>query len=158
MENFLKFFRTSSLILALGMFLYVYAWMPSGVTVSIDAVGNAATIVTRDTFFFGGLVFLASINGIFFMFINLLQNMSSDPMVRGLTYRNYFFKKQMSDWFLALNGILNLGFAISVAFLGSYNNSQFGNSTLINSTIFVFPIVLLATMVWLMVILSKNRR
>ncbi|GJM60441.1 hypothetical protein [Persicobacter diffluens] len=158
MESFLKFFRTSSLVLAVGVFLYVYAWMPEGVTVSVDAVGNSELIVTKDSFFFGGLIFLLSINGVFFIYLNLLKNMKVRKISGGLTYRNPIFRHEMIQWFLALNGILNLGFILSMAFLASFNNQQFGDGGVLGNTIFLFPVVMLAAMVWLVVILSKNRR
>lgn len=108
MDRLIKFFRTASALVFIGVSLYVYAILPT--EVFVFHLDDEPILVERGTFFYNSLAV--------FFFVNLLIFAAEFYIGRtgaGKTLR------ALSLWLTSFAGVLNLFFTLSLAAVFSLN-------------------------------------
>jgi len=129
--RFIKFGWTVSVLLALGALLYIYASLPEFVVYSLsDSVFQKAA-VSRETFFYVSLGFLAGVN---FLFYALSKNMR---------YQSEAINTILKQWQLSLASVLNFFFIIIINFIQIVNSGENFNYDYFGYLIYVILAVIL---------------
>ncbi|UII19063.1 hypothetical protein [Fulvivirga ligni] len=101
-----------SLIVSLGVLLYVYASLPQDVIYKLDEFGNPAGEFSRETFFYLSLLIL------------VVANFSLYTVSRSLQYRDESIKQIMTSWQLSFAMVLNFFFGVIWNFLSLVNGGE----------------------------------
>ncbi len=124
MQRILKFTRLLSIILFLGVLLFVYAYLPEQVGIDADAQNEFSTFIDKEVFFYVAVTIFLLVNIIFVVFANLMQmlKVSSDGF-----FRSDEFKESIHNWFISFGLVINLFLISVVAFIGFFNNADYYN-------------------------------
>lgn len=116
------FARVLTIILFLGVLLFVYAYLPEQVGVSADEYDKPNAFIGRELFFYSFLVVFSLVNLIFVLAGKLLGSLAVGE-------KSFFaskgFKDRMTTWLIGLGVVINIFIIITVAFLGLFNNADY---------------------------------
>jgi len=144
--RFIKFGWSISVLAGLGVLLYIYASLPDIVVYSLsDSVFQKAA-VSRDTFFYVSLGFLAGIN---FLFYALSKNMR---------YKSEAVNNILKQWQLSLALVLNVFFIIVINFIQIVNSGENFDYDYFGYLIYVILAVVLIWILSLPILLIRALR
>lgn len=156
MQRILKFVSRVSILVFLGMLLYVYAFLPEMVDLYIDASGAAAISVDKEVFFYGAIGIFLVINLVTSLFSRMVGMMP--VMSKGLL-RTSTMKANLLLWCHGLAIILNAFMLFSVTFIGLYYNDEHFNIKYFSFLVYLGPVMLVLwffVLFYFLLIDSKN--
>lgn len=156
MQRIFKFVSGASVVIFMGMLLYVYAFLPEKVGLYYDANEIALWTMGKTNVFYTFL-------GVF-IFVNLITSLLSRsigivPVDPAGFIKTEYFKYNLHLWSAGLSFILNLTIIFAIIFIGLYHNDEHFNISYFSFLIYVGPILLT---IWIFVLLyfvanrSKN--
>lgn len=122
MSRNIRIVRTFSIVVFLGVLLYVYAYLPEQVGIDADATDEFSTFIGKEAFFYFAIASFILVNIIFIVFGNLMQMI---PVSSGGFFVSEDFKERIHNWFSSFGLIINLFFISVVAFVGFFNNADY---------------------------------
>ena len=112
MARLIKAFWFFSLLVCLGVLLYVYAGLPEKVVYAIDNIGNPLSSINKESFFYISLAAL------------VVANFSLYTVSKSLHYRRASTKRLMVNWQLSLAGVFNIFFIVIWNFISLVNSGE----------------------------------
>lgn len=122
MSRNIRIVRTFSIIVYLGVLLYVYAYLPQQVGIDANEADEFSTFIDKETFFYFALGSFLLVNIIVVVFGNLMQLI---PVNAQGFFTSQEFKERIHNWFSSFGLIINLFFLSAVAFIGFFNNADY---------------------------------
>ena len=110
--RFIKFGWGITVVAALATLLYIYAALPELVVYSLSDEVIPKGAVSRESFFYISLIFLAGIN---FLLYALASNAS---------YRNKFINLALKQWKFGLAVVINIFFIVALNFIQLVNSGE----------------------------------
>ncbi|MGK7396872.1 MAG: hypothetical protein ACNS62_20010 [Candidatus Cyclobacteriaceae bacterium M3_2C_046] len=152
MVKIFKFIWFISLLLFLASFLWVYAYLPGEAQIWAGEDTSRDITISKDMFFYGGLLIFMIINVIFYLFSgvwskNVARNVSQ-PEFRD-------FKINILNWLISFNVVINFFLIISIILIGSINQSQ--PNPAISILMYVGPAFIIIWLISLAVIMIKRK-
>jgi len=155
-DSMLKVFRLLWVFTAISFFAALvlsYAFLPDRVGVLADAQGTPTEFVSKATFFYGSLVIFAVVNLLASVFLGLL---TAVPDSSGFYFGSESFKDSITSWFSTFIAIVNVFLITATLYVSLFNNQ--GDYTIDDFTflIYVAPLLLVASFVWLAIIIVRR--
>ena len=137
--------------------LYVYAYLPSSVSIYADARGMADMHIDREYFFYLLLGFFGLANIAFYSLSKLihlqyLPNVNLNDQLRKRT-----LKEDLADWLLGLAAALNIFLVLGMIFLGVFNNSEGITFSHYGLVVYAGPVLIGLMLLLLIFIFFKKR-
>ena len=145
MSKAVRVFLFFSIIIFLGVFLFVYANLPKEVAIVPGQIS-----IEKDMFFYTMIILFVVINLLFTIISILFKNLK----VSNLSDR----KQMLRTWFISLPVMLNLYITFSVAYLGVLNNPANFESGAYNYLNYLGPILLIGWIFALFFVMSKSNQ
>ena len=152
----LRFFRLLWVFTALIYFaalMLSYAYLPELVGIQTDAEGVPYEFIERDTFFYFGLGFFIIAN---LLGSILLSVLTSVPETSGFYFKSENFKEGVTSWLSAFIAIINVFLTSAVMYIALFNNQGDYRMSQFNWLIYVAPILLFFSLVWLVSIIIRR--
>ncbi|BDD03536.1 hypothetical protein [Aureibacter tunicatorum] len=150
MDKVVSPLRAVTLIVFVGVLLYIYSGLPNSVLVGSADVSQLDDMVSRNEFFYGTVVFVLIANLAFLVLGNLMkQNISSSArpaLIKGVV-----------EWLAGFNAILNLIFTLSVVFIGMLNNNDIKDLSIASPLIYAMSGLFLIGLAWLVKVLLMSK-
>lgn len=132
-----------------------YAFLPEQVGIHANRIGDADEFITKETFFYTGLIVFAVSNIIYFFFIRV---MDAIPASSGFYFNNGYFKKNITGWFAGFVAIINLFLILATSYVALFNNQGDYQINQFNFLIYVAPVLAIGSVVWLIFIFKNRHR
>ncbi|MEK6480617.1 hypothetical protein WJR50_23940 [Catalinimonas sp. 4WD22] len=152
----LRFFRLLWVFTALIYFaalMLSYAYLPERVGIQADMEGVPNEFIERDTFFYFGLGFFIIAN---LLGSILLSVLTSVPETSGFYFRSENFKEGITSWLSSFIAIINIFLTSAVMYIALFNNQGDYRMSQFNWLIYVAPLLLLISLIWLVSIIIKR--
>jgi len=137
---FLTFFFTTLI------FIYAYSNLDDMVSYYQNPYTGEKLVITRDTFFFVGLAVITLTNIALYAFSKL---------IRASTIEKEYFN-ELGLWFIAMAGISNAFFFISLIFIMLFNKMDNFNPSVLGYFLYLCGFIAMAWLVRLIMILVKK--
>lgn len=139
MNRILKVFTTFSIVIFVGVLLFVYAFLPDPAGIIFTKNGDIIYAVSRNVLFYLFLVIFFLVQLIFYLFRTYVLN----------NWLENQDKHQLIFWFRGMFLLVNLFFILFVSFLGLANNAvDYTYSSVVNLAI-AGPLLMI---VWLLLL------
>lgn len=146
--RFGKVFHFFSVLTFIFSFLYVYSSLSELVALEIAEGGEVIKSLSRNTFFYTGLIIFILLNVILLIPAKLIEQQSTKNLKRlfptGDKFRDY-----MLTWIYSFVGIINFSLSIMGLFVHSINNQ---NEISTGSFAFFFYLIPIFFVVWIIVL------
>jgi len=154
-RRFAKAFHLLSVLLFVFLFMYIYASLPENVAYQIDDRGFPLESITRDSFFYIGIIVFLFINFLLIIPAKLIDKQATFNLKR-LFPKHEPFTDHMLGWFYSFGAILNITIAIIALHIHGINNQQELTSADFNPFYYMVPIFFIVWIIALFVILGKK--
>jgi len=152
----LKFFRllwVLSAIVFFGALVLSYAYLPERVGIQADAAGTASEFISRETFFYSALIIFVVVN---LLGSVLLSVLTAVPATAGLYFQSEEFKENLTSWFSTFIAIINVFLTTAALYVSLFNNQGDYTIDQFSFLIYVAPLLLAASLIWLIVVIIKR--
>ncbi|MFT7034331.1 MAG: hypothetical protein ACJA2S_002845 [Cyclobacteriaceae bacterium] len=153
MYRVFKLVSRITIIIFIGMLLYVYAYLPEVVKLYIDDNDVAIIAVGKEQFFYGCL-------GIFVVCTLILsylkKSLQAIPLTNSKDSISEAKKEGLQSWAHSLSVVLYLFFTATIAFIGMYHNSEHFNISNFAFLIYIGPVLLLGWIFYLPILLFSK--
>jgi uncharacterized membrane protein len=153
--RFGKVFHFLSVLIFIIIFLYTYSALPDQVAYEIDSQGSISKIISKNTFFYSGIILFLILNVILITPGKLIENQSTKNIKRlfpiGDVFRDY-----MLTWIYSFVGIINISLCIMSIFVHSINNQNEISSGEFNFFFYLIPVFFVVWIVGLFWILLQK--
>lgn len=153
MNRLLKFFWFVSLALFLAGILLVYAFLPDSVGITTNEWGMPDTFITKEHFFYLGLLAFLVANGLLFALYRLL--MITRRSVR--TAESIALRTDVGGWLLGFAASLNIFFIMIMSFFSLINTTENYDTGRYMILVYGGPLLLLLMFILLLYILKKRK-
>ncbi|MEQ8712403.1 MAG: hypothetical protein RIC80_05270 [Cyclobacteriaceae bacterium] len=153
MSRNIRIVRTFSIIVFLGVLLYVYAYLPEQVGIDADATDEFSTFVGKEVFFYFAIASFMLTNVIFIVFGKLMQMI---PVRSDGFFVSADFKERIHNWFSSFGLIINLFFISVVAFVGFFNNADYYHISSFSIFAYIGQVLIFIWIVLFFYLLSKR--
>jgi hypothetical protein len=153
MLKIFKFLWVISALIFFAALLLSYAFLPENVAVSASERGIPEEFISKETFFYIALAVFVVINLLGSAFLRILNGVSSSS---GMYFRSENFKENITSWFAGFVGIVNIFLATGGTYIALFNNQGDYQIGQFNWLIYLAPVLLLLSLVWLVVIIGKR--
>lgn len=153
MNRLLKFFWFVSLGLFLAGILLVYAFLPDSVGIQTNEWGMPDTFITKEHFFYLGLLAFLVANGLLFALYRLL--MITRRSVR--TEQAIALRTDVGGWLLGFAASLNIFFIMIMSFFSLINTTENYDTGRYMILVYGGPLLLLLMFALLIYILMKRK-
>ncbi len=143
--RFGKVFHFISVLFFVFAFLYIYASLPDLVTYQLNDDGVGIKILTKNSFFYSGIILFLVLNVLLVTPAKLIENQSTGNLKR-LFPKGDIFRDYMLTWIYSFTGIINISFCILGLFVLSINNQ---NEIATGEFAFFFYLVPIFFVVWI---------
>ncbi len=137
--RFGKVFHFLSALLFIFVFLYTYSALPDFVSYQFDMEANMVDGVTKNTFFYTGIILFVVLNVAMIVPAKLVENQST-PTIKRLFPIGEEFRDHMMTWIYSFAGIINVSLSILCLFVHSINNQNEIESSSFNFFFYLVPI------------------
>ena len=142
--RFGKVFHFLSVLLFIFSFLYIYSALNELVVLEISEEGKVVKSMSKNTFFYSGLLIFIILNVALLTPAKLIEHQSTKNLKRlfpiGDEFRDY-----MLTWIYSFVGIINFSLSIMSLFVHSINNQ---NEISTGSFVFFFYLIPIFFVVW----------
>lgn len=153
--RFGKVFHFLSVLIFIFVFLYTYSALPDQVIYEIDSRRGESKIMTKDSFFYIGIILFMVLNVILIIPGKLIENQSTKNLKKlfpiGDIFRDYIL-----TWIYSFVGIINISLCIMCLFVHSLNNQNEISSGEFNFFFYLIPIFFVVWIVGLFWILLQK--
>lgn len=153
MNRLLKFFWFVSLALFLAGLLLIYAFLPDSVGIKTNKWGMPDTFITKENFFYLGLLAFIVVNGLLFALYRLL--MLTRRSVK--TEQAIALRTDVGSWLLGFAGALNIFFIMIMSFFSLINTTENYDTGRYMILVYGGPLLLLLMFALLIHILMKRK-
>jgi len=154
-RRFAKAFHLLSVLLFVFIFMYIYASLPENVAYQIDNRGFPIESISRDSFFYIGIVVFLLLNFLLIIPAKLIDKQATYNLKK-LFPKHEPFTDQMLGWLYSFGAILNITVAIITLHIHGINNQQELTSADFNPFYYMVPIFFIVWIIALFVILGKK--
>lgn len=137
--------------------MYIYAALPEFVAYHIDDRGGPVESITRDTFFFYGIIAFLIVNFLLIIPAKLIDKRATLNFKR-LFPKHEPFTDHMLGWLYSFGAILNITLATIAFYIHSINNQNEISSGEFIPFFYMIPVLFLIWIIALFVILGKKLR
>ena len=137
------------------MLIFSYAVLPERVGILADPNGFANEFVTKEMFFYVVLALFTAFNVLGFICLRVLVSV---PVSSLLYARNESFKERFTAWSGSLVAAINVCLICAVAYLTLFNTRENGSISSFNYLIYIGPVFLLTSLVWLFFVLNQRKQ
>ncbi|MFP4093197.1 MAG: hypothetical protein ACLFUB_01845 [Cyclobacteriaceae bacterium] len=153
MLKIFKFLWVLTALLYFASLVLSYAFLSESVAISADERGIPDEFITKETFFYTALAIFVVINLLGSAFLRILTGV---PASSGMYFRSGNFKENITSWFAGFIGIVNVFLASAAAYIALYNNQGDYQISQFNWLIYVAPVLMFISLVWLVIIIGKR--
>lgn len=153
--RFGKVFHFLTVLLFILVFLYTYAALPDLVAYEIDSEGTISKIISKNAFFYTGIILFVSLNVILVTPAKLIENQSTKN-IKKLFPIGDIFRDYMLTWIYSFVGIINVSLCIMCLFVHSINNQNEISSGDFNFFFYLIPVFFVVWIVGLFWILLQK--
>lgn len=153
-----KFVNVAWFFTFLGFFaalMLSYTFLPEQVGVQANEIGDASIFITKESFFYTGLVVFAACNIICFFFIRM---MDAIPASSGFYFRNEYFKDNITGWFAGFVTIINLFLMLAIVYIALFNHQGDYHISQFSALVYLPPILVILSLAWLAYIFHNRHR
>jgi len=154
-RRFAKAFHLLSVLLFIFFFMYIYAALPENVAYQVDQRGFPLESITRDAFFFTGIIVFLLLNFLLIIPAKLIDKQASYNLKK-LFPKHDPFTDHMLGWLYSFGAVLNITVAIVALYVHSINNQNEITSADFNPFFYMVPILFIIWIIALFVILGKK--
>jgi len=151
--RFGKVFHFLSVLVFIFVFLYTYAALPDLVAYEMNSQGEISKIMSKDTFFYVGIILFILLNVILITPGKLIENQSTINLKRLFPIGD-IFRDYMLTWIYSFVGIINISLCIMSLFVHSLNNQNEISSGEFNFFFYLIPVffvVWIGGLFWILV-------
>ena len=153
--RFGKVIHFLSVLVFIFVFLYTYSALPEQVAYEIDSQGGISKIMTKNSFFYIGIILFLVLNVILITPGKLIENQSTINLKKlfpiGDVFRDYILA-----WIYSFVGIINISLCIMCIFVHSINNQNEISSGEFNFFFYLIPVFFVVWIVGLFWILLQK--
>ena len=152
----LRYFRLiwiSTAIFFFAALILSYAFLPERVGILADEEGIANEFVSKETFFYSALAIFIVINLLGSFFLGIL---TAVPETSGLYFNSENFKESITSWFSSFIAIANVFLVTATLYVSLYNNQSDYTIDEFNFLIYVAPLLLVVSLVWLVFVIARR--
>ncbi|WP_194974864.1 DNA topoisomerase IV [Aquiflexum lacus] len=153
--RFGKVFHFLTVLVFIFVFLYTYSALPDQVAYEIDSQGAISKIISKNTFFYIGIILFVVLNIILITPGKLIENQSTKNIKRLFSIGDVF-RDYMLTWIYSFVGIINISLCIMSIFVHSINNQNEISSGEFNFFFYLIPVFFVVWIVGLFWILLKK--
>ena len=153
MQKLTNFAWVFSFLIFFAAFLLSYAYLPELVGIHATDAGVADEFISKETFFYSGLLIFVVCNLVAFFFSRV---MNSIPYESGIYFRSEIYKDNILGWFAGFMAIVNIFLALGAAYITLFNNQDTSHISRFNSLVLIAPLLAVISLVWLAYIV-RNR-
>lgn len=145
MIKVIKLLYTLSILIFLGVLLYVYAFLPNIIGVYFDGSGSAQFSMHRADFFYAALGLFVLTNGA----IILYRKMNRGSLNLSVSeFGEMSVPEQVYHWLMGLSLVINVIYVFSIMFVGMYHNSEHFDIKDYVALIYIGPLLLAGWIFW----------
>ena len=151
--RFGKAFHFISVLFFVFSFLYIYAALPELVTYELNEDGVGEKIVTKNSFFYSGIILFLILNVLLVTPAKLIENQSTANIKRLFPIGD-LFRDYMLTWIYSFVGIINISLCILGLFVHSINNQNeiaTGEFKLFFYMVPVFFVIWIGGLFWILI-------
>ncbi|WP_373524048.1 DNA topoisomerase IV [Aquiflexum sp.] len=153
--RFGKVFHFLSILLFIFVFLYIYSALPDQVIYEFDNQGGTSKIISKNTFFYIGIILFVVLNVILIAPGKLIENQATKNLKRLFPIGD-IFRDYMLTWIYSFVGIINFSLCIMSLFVHSINNQNEISSGDFNFFFYLIPVFFVVWIVGLFWILLQK--
>lgn len=153
--RFGKVFHFLSVLIFILVFLYTYAALPDQVAYEIDSEGTISKIISKNAFFYTGIILFVVLNVILITPGKIIENQGTKN-IKKLFPIGDVFRDYMLTWIYSFVGIINISLCIMCLFVHSINNQNEISSGDFNFFFYLIPVFFVVWIVGLFWILLKK--
>jgi hypothetical protein len=153
--RFGKVFHFLSVLIFIFVLLYTYAALPDQVAYEIDRQGAISKMISKNAFFYTGIILFVVLNVILITPGKLIENQGTKNIKRLFPIGD-IFRDYMLTWIYSFVGIINISLCIMSLFVHSINNQNEISSGDFNFFFYLIPVFFVVWIVGLFWILVKK--
>lgn len=154
-RRFAKAFHLLSVLLFVFLFMYIYASLPENVAYQVDNRGFPLEGMSRDTFFYIGIIVFLILNFLLIIPAKLIDKQATYNLKK-LFPKHEPFTDQLLGWLYSFGAILNITVAIIALHIHGLNNQHELKSADFNPFYYMVPVFFIVWIIALFVILGKK--
>ena len=124
MSKLMRTFWLLSILIFLGILLYVYANLPGEVALSFNAGEESGWTIPKSTFFYGSLLVFVIVNVILYVFGLILRRLPFPEPKNSYWLANPELRTNISIWITSFNFVVNLLLVSIILAVGFINNDN----------------------------------
>lgn len=153
--RFGKVFHFLSVLLFIIIFLYTYSSLSEQVAYEIDNQGSVSKVISKNSFFYLGIILFLILNVILIVPGKLIENQGTKN-IKKLFPIGDVFRDYMLTWIYSFVGIINVSLCIMSIFVLSINNQNEISSGEFNFFFYLIPVFFVVWIVGLFWILLQK--
>lgn len=131
-----------------------YAYLPENIGIQADEFGTADRFISKETFFYAGLLLFVVSNVVSLYFKRVLDSV---PAETDFYFQNENFKQQITAWFGGFVTMINLFLVMAVGYIAIFNSEALAIEDY-NLLLFLIPLLLVGNLAWLAGIYAQRHR